>query len=138
MEKKSLSQGVVTDHFAGIGPVTRAQVHNRARELAVIAGRVPPEVSQTDYEQAKRELTGKPELDRQETALNAIPESQRWDPVPGSEGHQAPEAPDEDADDEGCNESAQLVAQGASEANHDQMLQAARAATAKKSARGEP
>ena len=138
MEKNSLSQGAVTENFTGIGPVTRAQVHNRARELAVIAGRVPPQVSQTDYEQAKRELTGKSDLDQQEIALDLIPESRRWDPVPGSEGHQTPEAPDEDADDEGRNASAQLVAEGVSEASHDQMLQAARATGAAKSARREP
>ena len=127
MEKNPLNKGVLTENFVGIGPVTRAMVHARARELALIAGRVPPHVAQVDYEQAKRELTGEPVIDRRETILESIPESERWDPVPGSAGHQAPESPSEDEDDEGRSESEQLAEEGVGEAEHDQMLQAARA-----------
>ncbi len=128
MNKNPLNKGVISENFAGIGPVTREMVHARARELALIAGHAPPHVSQADYEQAKRELTGESDLDRQEAVLEALPESKRWDPVPGSAGHQAPESPSEDEDDEGLNESAQLVEEGVREAEHDQMLQAAKAA----------
>jgi hypothetical protein len=129
MDNNFPHSGVIAEHFTGIGAVSRAMVHQRARELSVIAGRVPPQVSQADYEQAKRELTGETELDLQEARLESLPESDRWNPVPGSAGHQAPEAPaEDDADAEGQNESAQLVTQGVHEAEHDQMLQAARAA----------
>jgi len=128
MNKNPLNKGVISENFAGIGSVTREMVHARARELALIAGHAPPHVSQADYEQAKRELTGESDLDRQEAVLEALPESKRWDPVPGSAGHQAPESPSEDEDDEGLNESAQLVEEGVREAEHDQMLQAAKAA----------
>jgi hypothetical protein len=60
--------------------------------------------------------------------VEALPESARWDPVPGSAGSQAPESPSEDEDDEGRSEAEQLAEDGVGEAEHDQMLQAARAA----------
>jgi hypothetical protein len=58
---------------AGLGPPTRAQVDARARELALRAGRAPPHVAQADYQQAKRELTGETDLDRQNAVLDARP-----------------------------------------------------------------
>jgi hypothetical protein len=127
MKKNPLNKGILTENSIGVGPVTREMVHARACELAVIAGRAPLQVSQADYEQAKRELTGEPDIDRQEAMIESIPESERWDPVPGSAGHQALEAPSEDEDDEGRSETEQLVDEGAEEAQRDQMLQAARA-----------
>lgn len=127
MKKNPLNKGILTENSIGVGPVTREMVQARARELAIIAGRVPPHVSQADYEQAKRELTGEPDIDRQEALLESIPEAKRWDPVPGSTGHQALETPSEDEDDEGRSETEQLVDEGAEEAQRDQMLQAARA-----------
>ena len=137
MEHKNfLNKGVLTENFAGIGPVTREMIHARARELALIAGHPAPHVSQADYEQAKRELTGESDIDRQEAALDSLPEAKRWDPVPGSTGRQLPESPDEDEDDEGRSEPEQLAEEGVGEAEHDQMLQAARAA--KKQDRREP
>jgi hypothetical protein len=126
MGKNPLSKGILTENSVGIGTVTRAMVHERARELALIAGRVPPHVSQAEYEQAKRELTGESDIDRQEALLESMPESRRWDPVPGSAGRQVPEAPSEDEDDEGRSETEQLVDEGAEEAERDRMLQAAR------------
>jgi hypothetical protein len=128
MNKNPLNKGALTENAAGIGTVTEGMVEARARELAVIAGRNPPQPSQVEYEQAKRELTGEPELDANEAALELIPESERWDPVPGSTGCPAPESLSEDEDSEGRSESAQLVEEGVKEAEHDQMLQAARAA----------
>jgi hypothetical protein len=127
MKKNPLNKGILTENSIGVGPVTREMVHARACELAVIAGRAPLHVSQADYEQAKRELTGEPDIDRQEAMIDSIPEAKRWDPVPGSAGHQALEAPSEDEDDEGRSETEQLVDEGAEEAQRDQMLQAARA-----------
>src|ERR1035437_232817 len=65
------------------GPVTRALVHARTQELASIAGRKPEAVTQSDYEQAKRELTGESDLDRQNAILDAWPETPRVDSAPG-------------------------------------------------------
>ena len=126
MDANPLNKGVITENSTGIGTVTRKMVRERARELAVIEGRVPPQVLQVDYEQAQRELTGGVDLDPQEAVRESAPESERWDAIPGSTGHKAPESPSEDEDDEGRSEGEQLVEQGVAEAEHDQMLQSAR------------
>jgi hypothetical protein len=127
INKNPLNKGILTENTIGIGTVTPEMVEARARELAVIAGRVPPQPSQVDYEQAKRELTGEPDIDILDQVLESLPESERWDPVRGSIGHHTPESFGEDEDSEGRSESAQLVEEGIKEAEHDQMLQAARA-----------
>ncbi|MBC8011344.1 MAG: hypothetical protein H7067_14755 [Burkholderiales bacterium] len=59
--------------FCDIPPVTREMVYVRTRVLALRAGRVPPHVIQIDYEQAKRELTGETEPERQDAALAERP-----------------------------------------------------------------
>ncbi len=53
MKKNPLNKGILTENAIGIGTVTPQMVQARARELAVIAGRVPPQPSQVDYQQAK-------------------------------------------------------------------------------------
>jgi len=53
------------------GPVTREMAQARARELALIAGRPAPLVLQSDYEQAKRELTGEWDFERQNAVFDA-------------------------------------------------------------------
>ena len=68
-------------------------------------------------------------MDLWQTSQESLPEEERWDPVPGSTGFQVPDSPPEDEDDEGRSEDTQLVEQGVSEAEHDQMLQAARKIT---------
>ena len=131
MEQNPLTKGILTENFSGIGTVSEEMVLKRARELALINGHSPDHVPKTDLEQAKRELTGGTDISPKETAVESAPESERWDPSPGSTGHKAPENPDEDEDSEGQSESAQLVAEGVNEAEHDQMLQAAKAAAKK-------
>lgn len=138
MNKNPLNKGVLSENSAVVGPVNRDMVQARARELALIAGRAAPDVSKANYDQAKRELTGESDLDRQDEMLDALPESKRWDPVPGSVGHQAAESASEDEDDEGRSETEQLVDEGVKEAEHDQMLQAARAAEKQDKRSGKP
>jgi hypothetical protein len=121
-----LKAGVLTENSAGIGTVTRGMVRERAVELALINGRTALEVSKSDWEQAKRELTGEPDTDPKEAVLESAPESERWDPVHGSTGHKVPVASNEDEDDEGRSDSERLVEEGIAEAEHDQRLQAAR------------
>ncbi|MGA7213966.1 MAG: hypothetical protein WBX20_07160 [Terrimicrobiaceae bacterium] len=116
----------MTENSAGIGTVTRGMVRARAVELALINGRTALEVSQSDWEQARRELTGEPDTDPKEAVLESAPESERWDPVHGSTGHKVPVASSEDEDDEGRSDSERLVEEGIAEAEHDQRLQAAR------------
>ena len=120
--KRPLKEGLLAENAMGIGTVTREMVRRRAAELAIINGRPAHEVSKSDWDEAKRELAGEPELDPKE----AVSESERWDPVPGTTGHKAPEAGSEDEDDDGRSDSARLVEEGVSEAEHDQMLEAAK------------
>lgn len=62
------------------GPVTRAAVNTRTHQLALMAGRPDSEVAQIDYEQAKREITGESDPDRQSKALDrAQPETPAQD-----------------------------------------------------------
>jgi hypothetical protein len=79
MNKNPLNKGILTENASGIGTVTPEMVETRARELAAIAGRVPPQPSEVDYEQAKRELTGGPDSDILDQVLESIPESERYE-----------------------------------------------------------
>ena len=121
----------MTENSAGIGTVTPKMVRERAVELAVINGRSLREVSESDWEQAKSELTGKPDSASKETIIESAPESERWDPVPGSTGQKVPVAASEDEDDEGRSDNERLVDEGIAGAEHDQERQAAKAATRK-------
>jgi hypothetical protein len=123
--KNFLKDGQISENGAGIGTVSRAMVKERAIELAIINGRPAAEVSKSDWEQAKRELTGCSETDPNEDFLESAPESERWDPLPGSTGRKAPESPSNDEDEDGRSDSARLVEEGVAEAEHDQMRQAA-------------
>ena len=128
MKTNPLKDGVITENSAGIGTVTRKMVRERAVELAVINGRAARDVSKSDLEQAKRELTGEPDTDPKEDMLDSAPESERWDPVPGSTGHKVPVAPSADEDEEGRSDNERLVDEGIAGAELDQMDQATRAA----------
>jgi hypothetical protein len=128
MDINSINKNAITKNSLGPGPVTPENLRARAQEVALMAGRKTAHVSQADYEQAWRELTGAPEIDRLEAVLESMPEEMRWNPVPGSEGHQARESPTEEEDEDGRSETEQLVEEGVEEAERDQVLQAARAA----------
>lgn len=53
MQTRFSSQDLVVD-----SSLVREKINRRTRELAVLAGRIPPQVSQVDYEQAKRDIIG--------------------------------------------------------------------------------
>jgi hypothetical protein len=131
MKANPLKEGVLTENSAGLGTVTRKMVRERAIELAVINGRSPQEVSKSDWEQAKRELTGDSDLDTNEAALESTPESELWHPLPGSTGSKTPAAPSADEDDEGRSDNEKLVDEGMAGAEQDQARQAASAAARK-------
>ena len=136
MKIDPLQENSLIINSTGIGTVTHKMVRERAAELAVIDGRTAQEVSKSDWEQAKRELTGGLDMDPNETNLESAPESERWDPLPGSTGHIVTVPSVDGEDDEGRSVSERLVEEGVEEADHDQMLQAARAN--KKKDRREP
>lgn len=125
-----LKQGTLTEHSSGIGTVTRGLVRERAVELALINGRSAAEASKSDWEQAKRELTGEPDANPKAGVLEAAPESERWNPVPGSPGSRTPVAASEDEDDDGQSDRTRLVEEGIAAAEHDQMFQAAKISAA--------
>ena len=128
MKTNPLKEGALTENSAGIGTVTRAMVRARAVELAAINGRSAREVSRSDWERAKRELTSDSDADSNQAVLESAPESERWDPVPGSRGRKLPVAPSADEDDEGRSDNERLVDEGIAGAEHDQRRQATRAA----------
>jgi methyl coenzyme M reductase gamma subunit len=53
--------------------VTPHMVRSRTVELAITAGRSSIEIRQSDYERAKRELTGETDFDRQQAVLYGGP-----------------------------------------------------------------
>lgn len=69
-----------------------------------------------------------PDTDPKEAVLESAPESERWDPLPGSTGHKVTVAASEDEDDEGRSDNERLVEEGIAGAESDQSLQAAREA----------
>src|ERR1700722_1380395 len=131
MKTNPMKEGVLTVNSAGIGAPSRELLRKRACELAVLDGRSAQEVSKSDWEQAKRELSGQSDADPKETAIESAPESERWDPVPGSAGQKARVSPSEDEDDEGRSDNEQLTEEGVAEAERDQTLQAAKLAAKK-------
>lgn len=124
MKTNPLKEGVLMENFAGIGTVHLEMVRERAAELAFINGRTSQAVSQSEWEQAKRELTGEPDIDPKEAILESAPESDRWAPLASSTGGKVSTNFNDDEDEEGRIDSARLVEQGVQEAEHDQMLQA--------------
>jgi len=126
MNTNPLKQGALTENSQGIGTVTRKMVRERAIELAMINGRSAQEVSKSDWEQAKQQLTGEPDVNAQEAVLEAAPETERWDAVPGSTGHKVAVAASEDEDEEGRSDNERLVDEGNAEAELDRENQASR------------
>ena len=124
MNINPLKQGVLTEHSVGLGTVTLEVVRKRAAELAVINGRSVQEVNKSDWDQAKRELTGEPENDPKQDLLESAPEAERWDTLPGSTGHKVRAAPSEDEDEEGRSDQERLTKEGIDAAEHDLMLKA--------------
>lgn len=124
MEINLLKEDVMTENFAGIETVTRKMARKRALELAHINN--SQNLSKSDWEQARQELTGEPDTNSNETILESAPESERWDLVPSSNEHKTSISSNDDEDEEGRSESERLVEGGIKEAQHDQMLQAAK------------
>ena len=119
MDTNPLKNGALTENSAGIGTITPEMVQHRAVELAAIDGRSAQEVSACDWEQAKLELTGNSGQDLKDVVLESAPESERWDPLPGSTGGKVPVALGEDEDAEGRSDNERLVDEGMAEAEQD-------------------
>jgi hypothetical protein len=131
MKKNPLKDGVISENSAGLGTVTRKMVQARAAELAIIDGHLSHDATASHFAQAKRELTGVPDTDPNDAILESAPESERWDPLPGSTGNQARVAPSEDEDEEGRSDNERLLEGGIAEAEIEQSFQATKAAAKK-------
>jgi hypothetical protein len=131
MKTNPLKEGALTENSVGIGAVTRKTVKDRAIQLAIADDRTAQEVSPADWQQAKRELSGQPEIDPKAAMLESAPEAERWDPVPGSTGGKVPVAAGEDEDDEGRSDNERLVDEGMAGAELDLNVQATKDARKK-------
>jgi hypothetical protein len=113
-------EGRLSSHGRGLGTVTEEMVLNRAREMALINGRGPNHVLDSDLQQAWRDLVGDERLEPAPSPEETLPESERWDPVPGTPGHKLPVElpPDEQTFTE------KLVEAGVADAEHEQEVEA--------------
>lgn len=121
MKKNRVDKGRIIENGRGLGTVTREMLAERASELAVLNGRTADNVLDSDFEQARRELTGmSQEPGVASPRSERVPEDERWDPVPGSKGHRAPTVPPADE----TTATQELVEEGVDEAEQDLMNQA--------------
>jgi hypothetical protein len=122
MKENRIEEGRFTEQGHGLGTVTKEMVQQRAREIALINGR--EQMLDSDFLQAKKELTREEHLIPEPTAAEKVPEEDRWEPVGESVGKEAPKvpAPDEQTFAE------KLVEEGVEDAEHDQMTKATREA----------
>lgn len=64
--------------------------------------------------------------------LESVPESERWNPIPGTAGQEAAVEFDGNEDEDGRSVEERMVQAGVAEADHDQNLAAAHNAAAEK------
>ncbi|MBW8780426.1 MAG: hypothetical protein JF599_00855 [Verrucomicrobia bacterium] len=115
--------GKILVHGSETGEITAELIERRAREIAVIDGRSPDEVTVTDRLQAKRELSGESlPPTTQEDAVSTGALSRDPSEPPSIPGRQVPLQ--NEADDQDVTE--RLAVEGVEEAQHDQMLAARR------------
>ncbi len=114
--------GRISVHGNGMGVPSPDMVEKRAREIAMIDERNPDEFTESDWEQAHRELTGEVNSNAPEETPQNAEVVEEWDMVAGDNGHRVPRAGSDE--DEPVGEL--LVSDGNDEAAHDQMLEARR------------
>jgi hypothetical protein len=111
--------GKINLHGDGLGVPSPETVEKRAREIALIDERNPDEFTETDWQQAKNELTGVEGAHAPEVGDTVNDELSERDAIPGASGHRAPNRfEEEDTVGE------ELVMGGIEEAAHDQMVEA--------------
>ena len=122
MKQNQIEEGRLSYRGKGLGTVTKDMVMKRAREIAVINGRSPKNILDSDVDEAQRELLGEDEMKPSPTAEENLPEDKRWDPIGASEGRKAPTVPaqDEQTDAE------KIYDEGVADAEHDQEIEATR------------
>ncbi|HTV42665.1 MAG TPA: hypothetical protein VMF08_19025 [Candidatus Sulfotelmatobacter sp.] len=99
--------------------VTPDMVEDRARELALIAGREPNRVTASDRIQAKKELLGDDSGDAATDDTGIVPSGMGAPPTSTGK-HTKPQLPTDDETE------IETVQEGLDEAEHDEMVQAAK------------
>lgn len=95
------------------------RVEKRARELAILAGRTPEEVTEEDRLQARRELNGRDfELNEEEPAAEARAVRDPSEPIIEEQHRQAERHPRDEA-----LMSEELAKEGSREAEHEELLE---------------
>jgi hypothetical protein len=122
MREENNNEGRFSENGRGLGTVTEEMVQQRAAELALINGRPPGQILDSDIDEARRELTGRETLVPTPPPAEELTEDQRWQPVAESTGNKAPTmpAPDEQTFAE------ELVEEGVEDAEQDSMVQGTR------------
>jgi hypothetical protein len=109
-------------HDEGAGVPSPDVIEQRARELAVIAGRAASEYTDEDFRQAKRELMQEPQPDDEAMEEAALP----FEPGSGEVlGGRETQAENFGGDDEST-VGEELIREGMDEALHDEMLEASK------------
>ena len=122
MKPNQIDEGRLSDKGHGLGTVTQQMVMQRASEIAVINGRPANQIIQSDVAQARRELAGHTGLELDSSPAEQLAEDRRWDPLPQSDGKEAPAISPSDEQ----TFAQKLVEQGVDDAEHDQMINAER------------
>jgi hypothetical protein len=118
MKATQTIKGRISGRFNGLGTVTPEMVEQRAREIALINGRVAEDFSEADLDEARAELTGDFATEEQREEEPGLAAATLRDVVPGTSGHKvAAKLP---SDEQRVAE--QLVQEGVDEAEHHQML----------------
>src|SRR5688572_32966008 len=96
MRRDDIEEGRMTEHSRGLGTVTKDMVVKRAREIAVINGRTADTMLQSDFDQAKRELTGRGEVVEEQESPRRRSHAELRETVRGTRGRQARTVPAHD------------------------------------------
>jgi hypothetical protein len=120
MNKKTSHKNASPRNVAETGPSIREDAR---REAPPEAGLASLDVARAQYERDRRELAHEPDFDPPEPGLDpTLPTN----PAYGEPGHQVPDAPNEDEDEEGRTIAEQLVEEGAEQAERDTVNRAGR------------
>lgn len=122
MNAKNQTPDLRPEEFKGTPQVSREQVHARARELALQAGRQLFEVTLADYQRARREILGTYDAKAQEAALEPIEELQVDTASMDASVSQKEDSPFDEEDEEGRGDSAALTDSGVLRAEREQAV----------------
>jgi hypothetical protein len=122
-QRDETNGGKIEFHGNGMGVPSPDDIERRAREIALIDEREADEFTDTDWNQARRELLGENDTRPPEEDAKNIKLEEEWEVTPDNRGHRVPR-PGIEEDEETLGES--LVSDGREEAARDQMLEARR------------